>query len=115
MKGIRAHSRLKRLEGLMRARRAGREDWVDTSQPMDPIGVAIMEELGSHVPLNEQPDKAMPEIVGVCVGRALVNADLSAEEIEELAPAYTELFISYFEEAREVRDARQANWGRGKP
>ena len=68
------------------------------TKPPDLLQVAILEVLEAYVPLKDQPSEAMPEIVRGCVGRVLVNADLSAEEVRDLAPAYEQMFNSYFEE-----------------
>ncbi len=102
MKGGGIRGRLERLEGRMMAKPDG-DTGVDMRSPLDPFQVAILEELETYTPLEGKPCEAFSEITEVCVGRALVNADLSAEVVEELAPAYRALFNSYFEEIERKR------------
>lgn len=81
-------------------------DAIDYTQPPDPLQVAILDEIDAWLeenpdgkkPLKDRPQSVHAEMVRVCVGRALVNADLPAEEIEDLAPQYVELFDHYFAE-----------------
>jgi hypothetical protein len=87
-------ARIGRLEGRIRPRVGPRG--IDMRRPPDPLQVAILDELEHYVPLEEQ--SYTPEVVRTCVGRALLGADLSAEEVRDLAPAYEQMFNSYFEE-----------------